>query len=134
MIVNLPSGVSQSRTIQSITGNKVTVTTAYSETPVVEAVWVIESDELYAQQYRVITVTDNNDGTFTIIGANHDPDKFDRIDTGAIIDQRPVSVIPPGKPVAACEHRDQLVFRGSAKYQRRNDARELGPGAERYRL
>ncbi|WP_333901019.1 host specificity protein J [Enterobacter wuhouensis] len=96
MIVNLPSGVSQSRTIQSITGNKVTVTTAYSETPVAEAVWVIESDELYAQQYRVITVTDNNDGTFTIVGANHDPDKFDRIDTGAIIDQRPVSVIPPG--------------------------------------
>ncbi|HAV1673365.1 TPA: phage tail protein [Enterobacter hormaechei subsp. xiangfangensis] len=96
MIVNLPSGVSQSRTIQSITGNKVTVTTAYSETPVSEAVWVIESDELYAQQYRVITVTDNNDGTFTIVGANHDPDKFDRIDTGAIIDQRPVSVIPPG--------------------------------------
>ncbi|HDC4398203.1 TPA: phage tail protein [Enterobacter kobei] len=96
MIVNLPSGVSQSRTIQSITGNKVTVTTAYSETPVTEAVWVIESDELYAQQYRVITVTDNNDGRFTIVGANHDPDKFDRIDTGAIIDQRPVSVIPPG--------------------------------------
>lgn len=96
MIVNLPSGVSQSRTIQSITGNKVTVTTAYSETPVAQAVWVIESDELYAQQYRVITVTDNNDGTFTIVGANHDPDKFDRIDTGAIIDQRPVSVIPPG--------------------------------------
>ncbi|WP_431631617.1 host specificity protein J [Enterobacter cloacae] len=96
MIVNLPSGVSQSRTIQSITGNKVTVTTAYSETPEAEAVWVIESDELYAQQYRVITVTDNNDGTFTIVGANHDPDKFDRIDTGAIIDQRPVSVIPPG--------------------------------------
>ena len=96
MIVNLPSGVSQSRTIQSITGNKVTVTTAYSETPVAEAVWVIESDELYAQQYRVITVTDNNDGKFTIVGANHDPDKFDRIDTGAIIDQRPVSVIPPG--------------------------------------
>ncbi|MDR9930183.1 host specificity protein J [Enterobacter cloacae] len=96
MIVNLPSGVSQSRTIQSITGNKVTVTTAYSETPVAEAVWVIESDELYAQQYRVITVTDNNDGTFTIVGVNHDPDKFDRIDTGAIIDQRPVSVIPPG--------------------------------------
>lgn len=96
MIVNLPSGISQSRTIKSITGNKVTVTTAYSETPVAEAVWVIESDELYAQQYRVITVTDNNDGTFTIVGANHDPDKFDRIDTGAIIDQRPVSVIPPG--------------------------------------
>ncbi|MFI8099386.1 DUF1983 domain-containing protein, partial [Citrobacter freundii] len=36
------------------------------------------------------------DGTFSITGAWHDPDKYARIDTGAIIDQRPVSVIPPG--------------------------------------
>ncbi len=100
LIINLPSGVSQSRTIQAVSGNTVTVTTAYSETPAAQAVWIIESDELYAQQYRVITVTDNDDGTFTITGANQDPDKYDRIDTGAIIDQRPVSVIPPGNQSA----------------------------------
>lgn len=96
IMVNLPSGITQSRTIQSLSGEMVTVTTAFSEPPQAEAVWVIESDELYAQQYRVISVTDNNDGTYTITGANHDPDKYARIDTGAIIDQRPVSVIPPG--------------------------------------
>lgn len=96
IVVNLPSGITQSRTIQSLSGGMVTVTTAFSELPQAEAVWVIESDELYAQQYRVISVTDNNDGTYTITGANHDPDKYARIDTGAIIDQRPVSVIPPG--------------------------------------
>ncbi|HFG4193727.1 TPA: DUF1983 domain-containing protein, partial [Enterobacter hormaechei] len=61
-----------------------------------EAVWVVESDELYTQQYRVVSVSDNDDGTFSITGAWHDPDKYARIDTGAIIDQRPVSVIPPG--------------------------------------
>ncbi|MFW7194913.1 host specificity protein J [Enterobacter sp. BNK-29] len=96
IMVNLPSGITQSRTIQSLSGGMVTVTTAFSELPQAEAVWVIESDELYAQQYRVISVTDNNDGTYTITGANHDPDKYARIDTGAVIDQRPVSVIPPG--------------------------------------
>ena len=96
IMVNLPSGITQSRTIQSLSGEMVTVTTAFSEPPQAEGVWVIESDELYAQQYRVISVTDNNDGTYTITGANHDPDKYARIDTGAIIDQRPVSVIPPG--------------------------------------
>ncbi|MDV5192660.1 host specificity protein J [Enterobacter asburiae] len=96
IMVNLPSGITQSRTIQSLSGEIVTVTTAFSELPQAEAVWVIESDELYAQQYRVISVTDNNDGTYTITGANHDPDKYARIDTGAVIDQRPVSVIPPG--------------------------------------
>ncbi|MEB1018503.1 host specificity protein J [Citrobacter freundii] len=96
LILNLPSGASQSRTIQTVNGKSVTVTTAYSETPQAEAVWVVESDELYAQQYRVVSVSDNNDGTFSITGAWHDPDKYARIDTGAIIDQRPVSVIPPG--------------------------------------
>lgn len=96
LILNLPSGASQSRTIQAVNGESVTVTTAYSETPQAEAVWVVESNELYAQQYRVVSVTDNDDGTFTITGAWHDPDKYARIDTGAIIDQRPVSVIPPG--------------------------------------
>ncbi|KLV45229.1 hypothetical protein SK31_00987 [Citrobacter sp. MGH99] len=96
LILNLPSGASQSRTIQAVNGESVTVTTAYSETPQTEAVWVVESDELYAQQYRVVSVSDNSDGTFSITGAWHDPDKYARIDTGAIIDQRPVSVIPPG--------------------------------------
>ncbi|HFS5794141.1 TPA: host specificity protein J [Citrobacter werkmanii] len=96
LILNLPSGASQSRTIQAVNGESVTVTTAYSETPQAEAVWVVESDELYAQQYRVVSVSDNGDGTFSITGAWHDPDKYARIDTGAIIDQRPVSVIPAG--------------------------------------
>lgn len=96
LIVNLPSGVSQARTVQAVNGRAITVTTAYGETPQAECVWVAESDELYAQQYRVVSVADNNDGTFTISAAYHDPDKYARIDTGAIIDQRPVSVVPPG--------------------------------------
>lgn len=96
LLLNLPSGAAQSRTIQAVNGKAVTVTVAYGETPQTESIWVVESDELYAQQYRVISVTDNNDGTFTISGAYYDPDKYARIDTGAVIDQRPVSVIPPG--------------------------------------
>ena len=98
--VNLPSGISQARTIQSLTGNKVTVTTAFTQIPEAEAVWVVESTELYAQQYRVTSVAENDDGTFTITAAAHDPDKYARIDTGAVIDQRPISVIPPGNQVA----------------------------------
>lgn len=96
IMVNLPTGASQSRTIQAVGGNKVTVSTVFSTTPEAQAVWVVESNTLYAQQYRVVSVTENDDGTFTIVGAAHDPDKYARIDTGAIIDSRPVSVIPPG--------------------------------------
>lgn len=95
--LNLPSGISQSRTIQAVNGRRqITVTTAYSETPERECVWAIESDDLFLQQYRVTGVKENSDATLTIIGVAHDPDKFPRIDTGAIIDQRPVSVLPAG--------------------------------------
>ncbi len=95
--LNLPSGISQARTIQSVNGRRqVTVTTAYSETPEAECVWIVEYTDLVPQQYRVIGVKDNNNGTLTITGVAHDPDKFPRIDNGAIIDQRPISVIPPG--------------------------------------
>ncbi|WP_312664659.1 host specificity protein J [Pantoea sp. CTOTU49201] len=98
--VNLPSGVAQSRTIQSVAANVVTVTTAFSQVPEAECVWVVESAELYAQQYRITSVAENDDGTFTITGAAHDPDKYARIDTGAIIDDRPISIIPPGNQLA----------------------------------
>lgn len=100
LIVNLPSGISQARTVQSVNGRLVTVTTNYSETPQAESVWAVDADELAVQLYRVVSVADNNDNTYTIVGAYHDPDKYARIDTGARIDDRPISVIPPGVQVA----------------------------------
>lgn len=100
LIVNLPSGISQARTVQSVNGRLVTVTTSYSETPQAESVWAVDADELAVQLYRVVSVADNNDNTYTIVGAYHDPDKYARIDTGARIDERPISVIPPGVQVA----------------------------------
>ncbi len=96
LIINLPSGTSQARTIQSVTDKQVTVTTAYSETPEVQSVWVVDADDLFIQQYRVTGVTDNDDGTFTIAAINHNPDKYAAIDTGARLDERPISAIPPG--------------------------------------
>ncbi|YAP80241.1 DUF1983 domain-containing protein [Xenorhabdus stockiae] len=94
LLVNLPTGKSEGRTVQAVNGNTVTVTTAYSESPVSDAGWAVDADDLFIQQYRVIGIKDNNDGTFEINGIYHDPDKYERIDTGARIDERPISVIP----------------------------------------
>ncbi|WJE88290.1 tail tip host specificity protein J [Klebsiella phage Kpn74] len=56
--LNLPSGISQSRTIQAVNGRRqITVTTAYSETPERECVWAVESNDLFLQQYRVTGMT-----------------------------------------------------------------------------
>ncbi|HHH1341167.1 TPA: host specificity protein J, partial [Yersinia enterocolitica] len=96
LLVNLPSGVSQARTVQSVNEEVVTVSVAYSETPVAESIWSIDADDLAIQQYRVTGISDNDDNTYSISGVQHDPDKYERIDTGARIDERPISVIPPG--------------------------------------
>ncbi|EOZ3196050.1 host specificity protein J [Yersinia enterocolitica] len=96
LLVNLPSGVAQGRTVQTVNGKIVTVTTAYSETLAVESGWSIDADDLAIQQYRVTGIADNDDNTYSISAVQHDPDKYERIDTGARIDERPISVIPPG--------------------------------------
>ncbi|CQJ12703.1 putative phage host specificity protein [Yersinia mollaretii] len=96
LLINLPSGVAQGRTVQTVSGKMVTVTTAYSETPEAEGGWSIDADDLAIQQYRVTGISDNDDNTYSISAVQHDPDKYERIDTGARIDERPISVIPPG--------------------------------------
>ena len=96
LLLNLPSGKSQARTVQAVVGKVVTVTAAYSEVPEAQAVWAVDADDLFVQQYRVTSLIDNGDNTFTISAVFHDPDKYERIDTGARIEDRPISVIPPG--------------------------------------
>ena len=100
LILNLPSGQSQARTIQTVSGKVITVTTEYSEIPETECVWVVESEELYAQQYRVVSVTENESNQFTITAIQHDPSKYEHVDSGAVIDERPISVIPPNNQQA----------------------------------
>ncbi|MBD2786198.1 host specificity protein J, partial [Xenorhabdus sp. DI] len=94
LLVNLPTGKSEGRTVQAVNDNVVTVTTAYSELPAPEAGWAVDANDLFIQQYRVVGIKENEGGTFEITGLFHDPDKYARIDTGARIDERPISVIP----------------------------------------
>lgn len=95
LIVNLPSGSSEGRTVTAVNKKVVTVSTEYSQVPQKEAVWVVDSDDLAVQLYRVINISDNGDNTYTISGAIHNPDNYDHIDSGARIDERPITIIPP---------------------------------------
>jgi len=96
LFLNLPSGVAQARTVQAVNGNIVTVTTAYSETPEAECCWGVDADDLFIALFRVTGTRDNDDGTFEVTGATYSPDIYAAVDTGARLDERPVSVIPPG--------------------------------------
>ncbi|MEX9949252.1 phage tail protein [Providencia alcalifaciens] len=95
LIINLPDGKSEGRTVTSVNKKVVTVSVEYSQVPQKEAVWVVDSDDLAVQLYRVINISDNGDNTYTISGAIHNPDNYEHIDSGARIDERPITVIPP---------------------------------------
>ncbi|MDH0023848.1 host specificity protein J, partial [Pseudomonas monteilii] len=94
LILNLPNGTAQARTVQSVAGRAVTVTTEYSVQPEPELQWAIDYDDLAVQLFRVLKTTRTQEGEYEITALEFNPSKFAAIDTGAKLDERPISVIP----------------------------------------
>ncbi|ABR82436.1 MULTISPECIES: TipJ family phage tail tip protein [Pseudomonas aeruginosa group] len=94
LFLNLPSGKAEARTVQTVAGRAVTVTTAYSETPLPELVWTLDAADLAVPLYRVMKVSQPERGVFEITALQYEPGKFSAIDTGAKLESRPISVIP----------------------------------------
>lgn len=102
LVINLPDGTAQSRTIKSISDDKktITVTSNYKIEPVAGAVWCIDSDNIAIQYFRVTSVSSNNNAQFTITAVQHDPEKFKYIDEGVRIEPKPITVTPPSSVTA----------------------------------
>ncbi|NWA81580.1 host specificity protein J [Pseudomonas sp. D2002] len=94
LILNLPDGKCEGRTVQLVSGRQVTVTVAYSVAPEPELVWALDADDLAIPLYRVVSVARPEPGVFEISAVQYDPSKFAHIDTGARLEERPISVIP----------------------------------------
>ncbi len=94
LVINGDDGVSQRRQIESMSGDKITVTKAFGDISV-ENVWVLDSTDLATMKFRVLSVTADENHQFTITAVQYNPAKYDAIDTGAYIDERPISVINP---------------------------------------
>ncbi|HHF0637930.1 TPA: host specificity protein J [Pseudomonas aeruginosa] len=94
--VNLPSGRSEARAIQGLDGRVITVVADFSEEPSPESGWAIDYDDLALMQFYVKNVTRPSWEQFQLEVIQHEPGKFDAIDHGAIIDSRPISVLPSG--------------------------------------
>ena len=97
LVINLPDGTAQSRTIKSISKDKrtITVTANYKVPPVAGAVWCIDSDNVAIQYYRVTSISAKENQQFTITAVQHDPDKFKYIDNGVRLEPKPITVTPP---------------------------------------
>lgn len=94
LILNLPDGKCEGRTVQLVSGRQVTVTVAYSVVPEPELVWALDADDLAVPLYRVVSVARPEPGVFEISAVQYDPSKFAHIDTGARLEERPISIIP----------------------------------------
>ena len=96
LIINLPSGACEGRTIRQVAGRQIAVTTAYSETPQAELVWTLDADDLAVPLYRVMKVIRPEEGVVEISALQFEPSKFAAIDTGAKLESRPISILPTG--------------------------------------
>ncbi|NTZ93959.1 DUF1983 domain-containing protein [Pseudomonas koreensis] len=94
LIINLPGGRAEGRTVQSVNGRAVTVTTNYSEPPIAQLQWALDADDLAIPLYRVLRTKRTTEGDFEISALQFEPSKFAHIDTGARLEERPISVIP----------------------------------------
>ncbi|WP_460055574.1 TipJ family phage tail tip protein [Pseudomonas sp. S2_D06] len=94
LIINLPGGRAEGRTVQSVSGRAVTVTTSYSEPPLPQLQWALDADDLAIPLYRVLRTKRTAEGDYEISALQYEPSKFAFIDTGARLEERPISVIP----------------------------------------
>ena len=78
--VLLPSGLVEKKDVQSISGTEVTLASALSETPQVQAIWMIETDDIKYQQFRVLNVTEADDSTYGVTALVYNSSIYDAVD------------------------------------------------------
>lgn len=88
------NGATEGRTVQSSTGNIVTVTVPYTEQPQPNAVWYLEAADLKSQLFRITKVTSPSESVYEIDAVEYNESKFAAIDNGARLEARPISKVP----------------------------------------
>lgn len=100
LILNTDDGKPVRRTIASVSadGKTLTLNVGFNFDVAPDSVFLIESDQLAAEQYVVTRIekgSDDDEFTFSITATQYDPNKYDAIDNGVITDGRPTSVVDP---------------------------------------
>ncbi len=99
--VILPDGTVETESISSISNNVITVSSAFSSAPNANSIWLIQSDSLSAQTYRVISVEEQDGINFAITALTYVAGKYANIEQGVSLPARNISLLnelkdPPG--------------------------------------
>lgn len=94
IVINNGMGKAEARVIHSVTGRVVRVVSAF-ESAEIEHIWVVDSRDLATMKFRVLSITQDEQHQFTIQAIQYNPAKYQAIDSGTMIDERPISVLSP---------------------------------------
>jgi len=100
MYVMLPDGTVETRAVSSATGAVVTLATALSAAPQPGAQWIMSTSTAEAQTFRVLSVSEQDGGVVEISALKHDPDKYDAVENGMVLQPRDITMLndPPATP------------------------------------
>ena len=108
--VVLPNGTVETKTVQSISGAVITVASAYSDTPNINTVWLLQNDTVQAQKFRVITVEESDGINYAITALSYVNAKYAFIEDGASLPARTVSILNlPKDPPSALQADEKIV-------------------------
>ena len=99
--VVLPDGTLQTLDISSVSGDTINVSGSFTQTPNVNTVWAIQTDTVKTTLWRVLGVTEVDEVEYEISGIAYNPNKFDAVEQGLLLeDQYDTSLIndPPAAP------------------------------------
>ena len=106
----LPDGTVESKSVSSVSGAVITVSSAFSQTPNANTVWLLQDDTVQAQKFRVITVEESDGINYAITALSYVNEKYAFIEDGATLPTRTVSVLNlPKDPPAALQAEEKIV-------------------------
>jgi predicted phage tail protein len=80
LTVIMPDGSIEERNITTVVGAVITVSTAYSTTPNVGSVWMLQNTNVEATTWRVLTVSENEGVEYQITALSHNPSKYEYVE------------------------------------------------------
>jgi predicted phage tail protein len=108
--VVLPDGTVETKTVQSISGSVITVSSAYSAIPNVNTVWLLQDDTVEAQKFRVLNVEEQEGLVYSITALSYKNTKYSFIEDGASLPARTVSILNlPKNPPSALQAEEKIV-------------------------
>ena len=133
--VVLPDGSLETKTISGISGKTITVSSAFSTAPNVNAPYVLENSTLETSTWKVVSVSENEDLTFSITALEHNEGKYAFVEDGTALPTRNISTLTQVlNPPEGLQATEQIVLINNKAVSKILLDWQTQSGAARYEL